>query len=129
MRCIYMRYVQFPLHTYTVTEESPKYLSFSKVIMYPDWISVRVICMSCYVILKYININLKKSYLGSTTRLWNNFHQLRFIISYYCLLLRELLAQALYLTRQHHRKTFLEGEDNNNIAHNISLWNKRKING
>ena len=49
------------------------------------------------------------------------------LLFYYCLLLRELFsysvvwcgivleptARALYLTRQHYRKTVLEGEDNN----------------
>ena len=40
-----------------------------------------------------------------------------YALFYYCLLLRELfsysVARALYLTRQHYRKTVLEGEDNN----------------
>ena len=51
----------------------------------------------------------------------------RCLLFYYCLLLRELFsysvvrwgivpeptAKALYLTKQHYRKTVLEGEDNN----------------
>jgi hypothetical protein len=120
---IYKTFTSVPYQPLT---QFGKHSHLSSTLAYDKYICVLYLVI-CQTFLSVFYLSIFCLYQWCTYLLNRDWQIHQYILFYYCLLLRELFSysvvwwgivpeptsRALYLTRQHYRKTILEGEDNN----------------